>query len=66
MLFISVVIPVLNGLLSILDSLIRYWCTIFAVKANQEEQKLVSQEESYSNVIGFQYQDPAEEDYDEE
>jgi hypothetical protein len=64
-LFISLFLPILNGIIFLFSQLIEYFCTLITVQTAKIQKEIPEEEELNTNVIGFQAPD-IEENYDDE
>ena len=64
-LFISLLLPIIEGILSLFNQIIKYFCTYIAVKTYNLEKSIEEKEETSNNPIGFQ-SPPIIEDYEDE
>lgn len=64
-LFISLLLPIIEGILSLFNQIIKYFCTYIAVKTYNLEKSIEEKEETSNNPIGFQ-PPPIIEDYEDE
>ena len=54
-LFISLLLPIIEGILSLFNQIIKHFCTYIAVKTYNLEQSIEEKEETtFNNPIGFQ------------
>lgn len=52
--FISLLLPMIEGILSLFNQIIKHICTFIAVKTYGLEQSINKEEEETHNPIGFQ------------
>lgn len=53
-LFISLLLPIMEGILSLFNQIIKHSCTYIAVKTYNLEKSIEEKEETSNNPIGFQ------------
>ena len=63
-LFISLIVPILIGIVSILNQLVEYICMCLAVKTAKKQAEAKPEEEVHTHAIGFRI--PTDEDCEEE
>lgn len=64
-LFISVLLPIIEGILSLFNQMIKHFCTYIATKTYNLEKSIEEEKETSNNLIGFQ-PPPIIEDYEDE
>ena len=64
MLFVSLILPIVDNIVSIITQATKYLCMDLEVKCYQKQSEINSQEEGPAHLIGFQA--PSSDDYDDE
>ena len=62
-LFITLLIPLLDNILSLTNQLTELWCTKIALKSYNYKKLMIEEEETATSAIGFHF-DPEPEKYD--